>query len=193
MRLSNALPCFACALAMQACSLLTPHEAPPALHDLGSRASVQIPAYWSTVTVDAADWLEDERIHYRLRYVDPTRVRFYAHHRWLAVPSSLLAQRLAVAGSGHGYRLHVTLVEFEQIFNGPKDAKVILGFLAEADRPGCAQSKDGRMFRLTRPTPSADAPGAVVAFATLIDEATSSLVKWLAESSAQPARCAEKL
>jgi cholesterol transport system auxiliary component len=192
MHVSKPLACFVL-LAVQACSLLTPHEAPPALHDFGARTHVRIPAYWSTVTVDAAEWLEDERIHYRLRYADPTRVRFYAAHRWLAAPSSLLAQRLSIAESGHGYRLHIRLVEFEQIFDKPKHARAILGFLAEADEPNCTRSKSKRVFRFSRPTPSADAGGAVVAFGALIEEATVSLARWLTELPLESPTCANKL
>jgi len=169
--------------ALWGCSPFPERPAPPALHDFGAPAGItgQDGAMWSTVAVEAPDWLQDERIRYRLAYADPTQVRFYARDRWLAPPPSLLAQRLAVSGGGNGYRLRIGLLDFEQVFEGPQRARAILRFRATAKMPTDDRVAGQRLFQFARGTPSADAAGAVMAFAALVDEAIAGLNAWMAE------------
>ena len=165
------------------CSILPRSPSPPiALHDFGSGGqAVDSPAAWSTVTVEAPEWLKDEHIRYRLMHDDPTRIRFYSRDRWLAAPPSLLAHRLSLASGGGRYRLKIALLELEQVFAQSQNTRVVLSFRATADLPEPGTIAVERVFRFDRTTPSADAAGAVSAFAGVIEEATRALTAWSAE------------
>lgn len=179
---------LALAFIASACSIFPPPAPPPVLHDLGPSGYRATPTQgtWSSVAVDAPQWLRDEHIRYRLTYFDPTHVGYYARDRWLAPPPALLAQRLLVAGGGDGYRLRVDLLEFEQVFDGPGSARAVLGFRAEAQRPEDGKVAGERMFRLTLATPGADAAGAVKAFSALTEQAITAISAWLEQLPAHP-------
>lgn len=176
-------------LGLSACTPFPQREPPPSLHDFGFRwnQGVRGDAAWSSVVVDAPEWLQDDRIRYRLLYAEPTRVRFYTRDRWLAAPPSLLVQRLATAArGGDGYRLHIQLLEFEQVFDTSQRSRVILQLRAKAYQSETNRSAEERLFQLTRLAPAANAIGAVTAFAELIDETINSLETWLAELPSRP-------
>lgn len=173
-----------------ACGVFPDRPAQPAVHDFGlaegfssvssSRAMALV---WSNVTVTAPAWLQNENICYRLLYADPTRVRYYARDRWLAAPNALLAHRLSMAGGGGGWRLRIELLEFEQIFDSPQNARVILTFHALAQRSAEEDAVAEKIFRFSLPSPTADAQGAVTASVGLVDEAVKSLQNWATELS----------
>ena len=183
---------FSLLLNFSACSVLPSRPPSPALHDfgLGGKASSdqagEVPGTWSTVTVDAPEWLQSENIRYRLLYSDPTRVRYYSQDRWIAPPPALLAQRLGLDSVGQGFGLKIRLLEFEQVFDGPQQARLMLAFRALAYRPGEEAASGEHLFRFTQPTPSADAQGAVTATHGLVEQATQSLQTWLAGLPARP-------
>lgn len=168
-----------------ACSLFPDRPYAPALHDFGSsekitesQSSGSVTAVWSTVSVEAPEWLQNENIRYRLTYADPTRVRFYSRDRWLASPSAMLAQHLSLAGGKPGLKLKIKLLEFEQVFDGPQTARMILVFRASALQPAGAETVKEKVFSLSLPTATADAKGAVTAAAILINEALNALHAW---------------
>lgn len=166
-------------LVLSACSVLPSRPPSPALHDFGLGAQGQTEAPWSSVAVDAPEWLQSENIRYRLLYADPTRVRSYSQDRWIAPPPALLAQRLTLFGAGKGYALKIKLLEFEQVFDGPRQARMILSFRATAFRLGEEGAVLEQVFHFARLTPSADAQGAVTATGSLVEEAGKSLRAWL--------------
>lgn len=179
---------FALLTILSACSLFPSRPPAPALHDFGLQGGVSgfqsgnsEPAAWSSVTVQAPEWLQTENIRYRLLHSDPTRVRFYSEHRWLAPPPALLAQRLDLNSGVDGYALKIKLLEFEQVFEGPQNASLMLSFRAICQRPGKEGVAAEKLFRFSRPTPSADAQGAVATAYGLIDQAAKSLQTWLVE------------
>jgi len=183
MRVAAAWLWFSFLLAAAGCSVLPQREPPPALHDFGPRphhSTEQVTTAWSSVTVDAPEWLQDEQIRYRLLYADPTRMRFYTRDRWLAPPPALLAQRWSAVSDGRGYRLRIGLIDFEQVFDRAGHARAVLQFRATAEIPDSRRPVGERVFQFTRATPSADAAGAVTAFAALVDEAATSVEAWLA-------------
>lgn len=189
----TAIFAIAAMLSLSACSLFSDRPSSPALHDFGStekfggsQSGSSDANAWSTVSIEAPEWLQNENIRYRLLYADPTRVRFYAQDRWLASPSAMLAQRLSLASGRHGWRLKISLMEFEQVFDGPQSARVILVFRASAQRPAGEEIVGEKVISLTRPSPTADASGAVTASAILVDEAVNTLQTWFTELSAQP-------
>lgn len=161
-------------LTSAACSVLPERPPQPALHDFGAGA-VAAPAAWSSVEVDAPDWLQTDRLQYRLLYANPTELRAYALDRWVAPPPALLEQRLKSGRAGTGYRLRVELQAFEQVFDRPGSSHVTMRFRAETPTAD-------KTFQLDQPTASPDAAGAVTAFAQLVDRAVAVLRAW------QPAR-----
>ncbi len=174
---------FALLLTLSACSLLPSRPPSPSLHDFGpaEKTLASEKASWSSVAVDAPDWLNSENIRYRLLYAEPTRVRFYSQDRWLAPPPALLAQRLSLSQGLGGLRLKIRLLEFEQVFDSPQNARIILAFRATAIQSDSETIADEKTFRLSLPAPSANAQGAVSGSASLIGEAVNGLQAWLAE------------
>ncbi|QJD28671.1 ABC-type transport auxiliary lipoprotein family protein [Methylococcus geothermalis] len=157
-------------LALPACSLLPERPPPAALHDFGIAAAAA-PAPWSAVEVDAPDWLQTDRLQYRLLYANPTELRAYALDRWIAPPPALLEQRLKAERNGSGYRLRIELQSFEQVFDRPGSSHVTIRFRAETPTAD-------KTFQLDQPTASPDAAGAVQAFAQAIDRAVTQLRTW---------------
>jgi len=180
----RALP-FALLLTLSACSLLPARPPTPALHDFGPAEATLAgdKAVWSSVAVDAPEWLQSENIRYRLLYSEPTRVRYYAQDRWLAPPPALLAQRLSLSQAAGGLRLKIKLLEFEQVFDSAQSARVILAFRATAVQADNEAIAGEKVFHFSKPTTSADAQGAVTSSASLIGEAVNSLKAWLAETA----------
>lgn len=178
---------------VSACSLFPDRPISPALHDFGSsekftgsQSAGSEAKAWSTVSVEAPEWLQNENIRYRLLYADPTRVRFYANDRWLASPAAMLAQRLSLASGAGGWRLKISLLEFEQVFDEPQKARMILVFSATAQRPASKEVVGKKVFNFSIHSPPADAEGAVTATPILVDEAINSLQTWCAELPADP-------
>ena len=172
-------------LLLSSCSLLPSRPASPALHDFGvtgSPARESAPAAWASVKVAAPEWLQTENIRYRLLYADPTHVHFYSQDRWIAPPPALLAQRLSLDSGSQGDSLKIELMEFEQVFDGPQQARVILAFRATAYQPGAEAVYAEKLFRFSRPTASADAQGAVTATHDVVEEAVKSAEVWLQKS-----------
>ena len=156
----------------------------PALHDFG------LPVSNSTnknergnkpvIRVDAPTWLWDNRIRYRLLYSSPTQVGFYALDLWIASPPELFEQFLISSGKIQNYyALIIRLQDFEQQFDAPGRARVVLRFSVEAHSDN--NKKIGTQeFYLERPSTTPNAAGAVSGFADLNRQATDSIQVWLA-------------
>ena len=181
---------IAIVLIFPGCSLFPERAYSPALHDFGPstkfvdcKSPGSLGSTWSTVSVEAPEWLQNENIRYRLLYIDPTRVRFYALDRWLAFPTAMLAQRLSADGCHNGWPLSIRLIEFEQVFDGPQTARVILVFHAYVHPPASEEIIGDKVFSFSLPTATADAKGTIGASVILVDEAVNSLRSWFTELS----------
>lgn len=174
------LPLCAALLSVAACSVTLERPPHPALHDFGPTSNEQNEsrAHWSAVSVDAPEWLQDQRIQYRLLYANPTQVRFYAFDRWIAPPPELLAQRLSVVGGGGRYRLQIQFQQLEQVFERPENAHVVMAFRANVWEPDTNRSVGERAFRLRQATLTPNAAGAVDAFSHVVDRAITMLSDW---------------
>ncbi len=170
-------PALLLVLALTACSLVTPRRPPPALHDFGPPPAAASHV-GKSVSVTAPPWLQDTRLRYRLKFKDPTQVRFYAHHRWIAPPSELLTARLALLPAPPFYRLQAHLLDFEQVFDTPTCSRIVLRFFIEV------AGADGRivatrLFSFEQLTPSADVEGALAAYAKVVAQAVDGVRAWL--------------
>lgn len=170
-----------------ACSLTSDRPPLPARHDFGPAVEVGSKSlvHLSTIEIDAPEWLDDDRIRYRLLYADPTRVRYYSRDRWVSPPPALLAERLGTALNGQGYHVRIRLLDFEQVFDSPARANAVLRFRATAYIHGNNQPAADQVFHLSRSTPSADAAGAVTTLAELVDSAIVQLRAWVPNFSAR--------
>ncbi|MEQ1637373.1 MAG: hypothetical protein ABL903_11830 [Methylococcales bacterium] len=149
----------------------------PALHDFGLTSPTQI-ANKPLITVDAPTWFWDNRIRYRLLYSAPTRVRFYGLDLWVASPPELIEQHLLNSAKTLPYPLVIHLLDFEQQFDNPNKARVVVRFSVEA-HPTDNQHKIGeQLFSLEQVTKTPDAVGAVEGFSALIRQATDKIQDW---------------
>ena len=161
----------------------------PALHDFG------LPVSSSTykndrgnnpvINVDAPTWLWEDRIRYRLRYASPNRVGFYTLDLWVAPPPELFEQLLISSGKIQNYSLVILLHDFEQQFDAPDRARVVLRFSVEAYSRGNSRKAFTQEFYLEQPTTTPDAAGAVSGFDNLTRQAAERIQVWLAGLSAK--------
>jgi cholesterol transport system auxiliary component len=181
---------FALFSAVLLCTSCSVSPKRPVLHDFGS--PIQASGYKSgqgnkpSITVDAPTWLWDNRIPYRLLYVSPTQVGFYALDLWIAPPPELFEQLLISSGKNRNYILNIRLQQFEQQFDSPDRARVVLRFSVEAHAEGNNKEVDTQEFYLERPTTTPDAAGAVRGFVKLTQQAADRIQDWLAGFSDKP-------
>lgn len=175
----KALLCLA-SLALCACSEAVQS---PALHDFGAFSALPAPSRplpaAAEINVVAPQWLADDRIRYRLLYDRPSRVRFYNLDRWLAPPPELLKLHLAAVRFEPRYAVTVRLLNYEQQFDAPGSATVVLNFVAEAFATGSKNKLGVQEFALRSGKVRADAQGAVEGSADLAVQAGASIQRWL--------------
>lgn len=154
-------------------------EKKPAIHDFGVSTSISVHQDKASVSVNAPTWLWDNRIRYRLLFSEPSHVRFYGLDRWIASPPELLEQELASSGAAQDYVLVIRLHDFEQQFDAPDRARVVLRFFVEAYSANNKQKVATQEFYLQQPTKTPDAAGAINGFTNLARQATGDIQSWL--------------
>jgi cholesterol transport system auxiliary component len=195
------LATLACAsismLAAGGCSLGGANRVAPKLYDFGVASATETALSAVTLgSVSNAPTLGGTEIRYRY-HDDPYQARAYGESRWLAPPAELLANRMVSALSGQAnakqdfaflsepttapLRLSLDLETFEQVFDGGGGARALLRLIAELHDARTRQTVGRRVLEGERPTPTADAAGAVTALVALADEAIAELMQWLAE------------
>ncbi len=157
----------------------------PVLHDFGLPMSATAPQGKASVTVNAPTWLWDNRIRYRLLFASPSQVRFYGLDRWIASPPELLEQLLGGSGKALDYALIIQLQDFEQQFDAPDQARVVLRFSVEAYAANNKQKIGMQGFYLEQATKTPDAAGAISGFSDLGQQAVEKIQKWLIGLSAR--------
>jgi cholesterol transport system auxiliary component len=158
--------------------VMTPKQ--PALHDFGlgiARHDIEPSKIRPNITVDAPTWLWDNRIRFRLLYASPTKIGFYALDQWIASPPELFQQQL-VKSNLPSCQLRIQLLEFEQQFDSPDKAHVVLHFSVDATSLNNRQNLGNQEYQLQLTTESPDASGAVKAFSQLIKQAGQKIDGW---------------
>ncbi|MGZ4980508.1 MAG: ABC-type transport auxiliary lipoprotein family protein [Methylobacter sp.] len=150
----------------------------PALHDFGRVESTMAQQDKGSVNVNAPTWLWDNRIRYRLLYSSPSQVRFYGLDRWIASPPELFEQSLAFNSKAQNYALLIRIQDFEQQFDAPDRARVVLRFSAEAYSDN-NQKVGTQEFYLQQPTKTPDAAGAINGFTDLAHKANEKVSDWV--------------
>jgi cholesterol transport system auxiliary component len=171
-------------LIVSGCSIL-PESQPPAEHDFGYRYPLSENAILiqPPVIVEAPEWLDDNRIRYRMLYASPTQVRFYSLDRWIAPPPELFEQLLNNSGKQWAAPINIKLQVFEQQFDAPGRARVIMHFTATTMPDGNKHQANKRDFHLQLPCPTPDAKGAVTGFISLTKQAVDKIQAWLLETN----------
>ncbi|WP_333874777.1 ABC-type transport auxiliary lipoprotein family protein [Methylobacter sp.] len=151
----------------------------PALHDFGLPASTALTHGNASVSINAPTWLWDNRIRYRLLFASPSQVRFYGLDRWIASPPEMFEQLLAFNGKAQDYALIIRLQDFEQQFDAPDRARVVLRFSVEAYSDN-KQKIGMQEFYMQQSTKTPDAAGAIAGFIDLAHKANERVHDWLA-------------
>jgi cholesterol transport system auxiliary component len=155
----------------------------PALHDFGLPVSISTDKSKQDnkpiISVDAPTWLWDNRIRYRPLYASPTRVGFYTLDLWVAPPPELFEQFLISSGKIRNYSLVIWLQDFEQQFDAPDRARIVLRFSVDAYSSDPDKKVNSQEFYLEQPTTTPDAAGAVSGFNKLTRQAIDRIQVWL--------------
>lgn len=163
-----------CAFFSAGCSVANQQ---PALHDFGLPMTTALHQGKTSINVNAPTWLWDNRIRYRLLFASPSQIRFYGLDRWIASPPELFEQLLGSIGKVQDYALIIRLQEFEQQFEAPDRARVVLRFSVEVYSDN---KKIGTQeFYLQQFTKTPDAAGAISGFTELTEQAAEKIQSWL--------------
>ncbi len=153
----------------------------PALHDFGLSASTAIDQGKASVSVNAPTWLWDNRIRYRLLFNSPSQVRFYGLDRWIAAPPEMFEQLLTFNNAkARDYVMVIRLQDFEQQFDTPDRARVVMRFSVEAYSGNNKQKISSQEFYLEQSSKTPDAAGAIAGFIDLTHKATGRIQGWIA-------------
>lgn len=209
MRAAMRLACMLALTLLAGCGALVDRPERPTLYDLGpAPASAGAPAQARAeplvlAEVEASGVLEGTGLLYRLGYVDDRQLRAYAQSRWSQPLPQLVRQRLAdllgrehvvlgpsdaavlARASGVGRVLRLELQEFAHHFDGPDSSHGQLRLRATLQQAGAEPGRVlvQRVFVVSRPAPTADAPGAVRALAAALDAAGVEIAQWLRETA----------
>jgi cholesterol transport system auxiliary component len=99
--------------------------------------------------------------------------------RWIASPPELLEQLLTSSDVVQDYVLLIRLHDFEQQFDAPDRARVVLRFFLEAYSVNDKQKIATQEFYLQQPTETPDAAGAINGFTKLARQVTGDIQSWL--------------
>lgn len=141
----------------------------------------------------APSWLDNNAIHYRLLYHNPTQSYTYASSRWIAAPAALLTQQIRnriVASTNEqvikdnstaktDYALHIELEEFTQLFETTDVSHIVIGLRASLVERNTRRLLAQKDLSITEKTPTADAAGAVFALSSASNRLINELVDWL--------------
>ena len=141
----------------------------------------------------APSWLDNNAIHYRLLYQNPTQSYTYASSRWIAAPAALLTQQIRnhiVASTSEqvikdnstakaDYALHIELEEFTQLFDTMDASHIVIGLRASLVERNTRKLLAQKDLSLAEKTPTADAAGAVSALSSASNQLINELVDWL--------------
>lgn len=187
-------------LLLTGCQILPERPPPAMLHDLGRASarpfdSTNALLQQTSLDVQAPDWLDDGNIHYRMPYRDATLLQSYQQDRWAAPPSHLLAERLrqqlGIGQKGLNNqgpprkRLTLELLEFTQQFDSPDQARVVLWARLRLFDGVQRQLLGSTDLHLETACASADAQGALQAFALISDQLVERSADWIAAVSKQ--------
>jgi cholesterol transport system auxiliary component len=182
---------------------------PPALYDFGPLVSTsaapgsltpapvnpapQAAPLTTLVMADATgpEWLDSQRMYYRLLYADAQQARPYAYNRWNGTPLQLLTQRLRSRMAEGGIKVLSTTdaaageallrIEVEDFSHNYTSASASSGQVTlRASLFRGHRLLDQKTFSRNTSATSADALGGAIALAAASDAVAAELLAWLA-------------
>ena len=152
--------------------------------------------------VETSAALEGTAVLYRLAYADAQALYPYAQARWSMPPAQLLRQQakaqlgatravlsgaevvsggVGTAATGSARLLRLELEEFSQVFESPTQSIGLVRLRVNVMQPSAQGDRliAQRTIRVTRPAPTADAPGGVRALTIATEAAMVELDAWL--------------
>ena len=189
------------ALLLAACGGGKLRTVEPARYDLGNLAGAwsgsRIPI--AAVDVQAASWLANPAMHFRLAYADSLRRQSYAESRWTAPPAELLERflkRRIIFGqpdfSGGGCRLHLVLDELEQRFDDAQTSRIVLEVRALLTPARGTDILSKRAFLIQKPAAAPTAQGGVAAARDAVQGLAGELGAWLDETAREKSTIVER-
>lgn len=188
---------------LSGCTAIHKSQPPISIYDFGLQPSQHTPNTLqqspklrkSILIADATapSWLDNNAIHYRLLYHNPSQSYTYANSRWIATPTAILTQRIrnrivtntkeqVIKDSSTArtdYVLHVELEEFSQLFDMIDDSHVVIGLRASLIERNSRHLIAQKDFSIKEKTPAADAAGAVFALNSASNQLINELIDWL--------------
>lgn len=152
-----------------------------ALHDLGPIDFAHDRSGEKAVFIDisAPDWLTGTQLYYRQLFLAPTILKTYTRDRWIASPVELLERRFGLIKNKHELVLRIQLVEFEQQFYTPEQARTVLSFNVRAYHRHKRKMLGQRFFTYQQINKTANALGGINSFVELSNLAADDLAGWL--------------
>ncbi len=188
---------------LSGCSLLHKSPASISVYDFGSQHSwhhqntlQQLQQQRKNILiadVAAPSWLNNNAIHYRLLYHNPSQSYTYAHSRWIAMPAAILTQQIrsriakntreqVIKDSGIAkadFVLQIELEEFTQMFDATNESHIVIGLRASLIERNSRLLLTQKDFSIKERTPTADAAGAAFAFSSASNQLINELIGWL--------------
>lgn len=149
----------------------------PAQHDFGAISTVGKTGK-PDISVTTPQWLWNECIHYRLMYSSPSQLSCYSLDQWIAPPPDLFKQ-LLTRNISTQHRLLVELGEFEQQFDSPNVARVVMTMRVSAYATQSETLLATQDFHLQQVSATANAAGAIAGFSKLTQQASEKIQHWL--------------
>lgn len=198
-----ALSLILSAYLLTGCVALNKSQSPVSIYDFGMQHAQPIKPIpqqplqrrKSLLIADATapSWLDNNAIHYRLLYHNPTQSYTYASSRWIAAPAALLTQQIRnriVASTNEqvikdnstaktDYTLHIELEEFTQLFDTTDISHIVIGLRASIVERNTRKLLAQKDLSITEKTPTADAAGAVFALSSASNQLINELIGWL--------------
>ena len=176
-------------LLLSACASVRGNTPARVVYDFGLPAARQISdGPWSKMALEvrSPSWLDSVNVEYRLAYEDSLKRYEYASSRWVASPTSLIAQRLrqqlgAVSATGNtkiNCLLRVELQEFSQVFDTPQQSRGVLqGHVSLIDSQQRILAE--HPVFIEKPAKTSDAHGGVIALVAANAQLGQQLAEWL--------------
>jgi cholesterol transport system auxiliary component len=173
----------------------TPPQSAPEHFDLGAAPVFQeadappVAARSMAFDLSSAAALENNFMRYRLNYVDPARIRFYAYARWAGTPGEILRlfmqERLfwPEGTAPDRCRLELEVQRFEQVFVAPEKSFGALSVQARLRHPDMGIQAE-RRFDLSIAAPTPDAAGGVKALGEAAGQLIEQMRHWRGNSGA---------
>lgn len=174
-----------CLVTLSSCAQLGNDNHRVSHYDLGPAPEIVLSsAGVGAVDVVAPSWLDTAALQYRLAYQDGHLRHAYAESRLVAPPEELVAQflqrRLVTSRPAFpACKIRVRLDEFVHVFDSPATSRAVLEARARLLAAGGVTMAQ-HSFSLSRPAPTPDAAGGVVAMRGVTEDLAERLAEWIA-------------